>query len=115
MPVDARLAAVLRRLALNDDATVEAALQMPDPGPTGAVLDDKTRALVRLAGLVALSSSASSYGWGVEAAFAAGATEREIVGVVIAVAPVVGTARVNRAAAEIATAVGYELDLPDWD
>jgi alkylhydroperoxidase/carboxymuconolactone decarboxylase family protein YurZ len=115
MPLDARLEELLRRLALNDDATVEAALGMPVSDLGGGLLDAKICALVQLAALIALqSSSPSSFGWSVEAAFASGATEAEIVGVIVAAAPMVGVARVNRAAAEIATAVGYDLDLPHW-
>jgi 4-carboxymuconolactone decarboxylase len=112
--VDTRLEEVLRRLALNEDATVESALQMPVSDDEAEVLDAKTVALVRLASLIALQSSPSSYGWGVDAAFGAGATEAEIVGVVTVVAPVVGVARVNRAAADLAAALGSDLDLPHW-
>ena len=114
MLVDARLEQLLRRLALNDDATVESALQMPLPDDCAQVLDPKIAALVRLASLIALQSSPSSYGWGVDAAFGTGATEDEIVGVMIAVAPVVGVARLNQASAKLARALGYDLDMPDW-
>ena len=112
--MDAHLEELLRRLALNDDAIVEDALRMRIAPEEGGPLDAKTVALARLAALIALQSSAASYSWSVSAALAAGASEAEIAGTIVAVAPVVGIARVNRAAAEIATAVGYELDLPDW-
>ena len=113
--MDAHLEELLRRLALNDDTAVERVLQMSVAADDGTAIDAKTSALVRLAGLIALRSSASTYGWSVEAALATGATDREIAAVMVAIAPVVGVARVSEAAAEIATSLGYELDLPDWE
>ena len=53
----------------------------------------------------------SSYQPAIEMAFAAGASIDEIVGVLIAVAPVVGLARaVSAGAPELALALGYDLD-----
>jgi 4-carboxymuconolactone decarboxylase len=43
-------------------------------------------------------------------ALASGATVDEIVGVLIAVAPTVGLARVVSAAPEVAVAIGYDID-----
>jgi 4-carboxymuconolactone decarboxylase len=112
LPVDHQYEGLLRRLALNDEMAVESALQMrlADVGNSG--LAPKTSALVRLAGLVALQASSSSYQWSVSAAFAAGATDEEVVGVLVALAPVIGVARVNRAAVDVAAAIGCDLDLP---
>jgi 4-carboxymuconolactone decarboxylase len=100
---------LLRRLALNDEGVLEALLgpAFADAEPEG--LDAKAQALVRLAGLVALESAAASYQWGVTAALAAGATDGEIVGVLAALAPIVGTARVTSAAPEVAVAIGCDL------
>jgi alkylhydroperoxidase/carboxymuconolactone decarboxylase family protein YurZ len=47
----------------------------------------------------------------VHVALAAGATDEEIVGVLAAVAPVVGSARVNAAAPALGRALGYEVDI----
>jgi 4-carboxymuconolactone decarboxylase len=103
---------LLRRLALNDERALEWLLSMrlDDPAPTG--LDARTTALVRLAGLVALDAAPASYQWGVTAALAVGATDGEVVGVLAALAPVVGTARVNAAAPEFALAIGYDVESP---
>ena len=87
-------------------AVVGASLTAPDT----PALDDKTRALVRLAGLIALEAAPASYQWGVASAVAAGATDEEIVGVLVAVAPVVGMARAGSAAPELALAVGCDLE-----
>jgi len=50
-------------------------------------LDPKSCALVRLGALVALDAGCVSYQWGVQWALAAGATADEIVGTLMAVAP----------------------------
>jgi 4-carboxymuconolactone decarboxylase len=110
--VDPRDEELLRRLALNDESTIDGVLRM-HPAAANS-LDPKSTALVRLAGLIALRSAPASYGWSVTAALAAGATEDEIIGVLVAIAPVVGTARVAEASLPIASALGCEVDLPDW-
>jgi alkylhydroperoxidase/carboxymuconolactone decarboxylase family protein YurZ len=46
----------------------------------------------------------------VEAALAAGATADEIVGALIAVAPITGLARVVSATPEVALSIGYDID-----
>ena len=104
----------MRRLALNDASAIEAALHV-SIADTSDGLDAKTSALVRLAGLIALQSCESSLGWGVSTALAAGATDEEIVAMIVAVAPIVGSSRTSSSAAAIATALGHDLDLPEWD
>jgi 4-carboxymuconolactone decarboxylase len=104
---------LLRRLALNDERALEwlLGMRLDDPAPTG--LDARTTALVRLAGLVALDAAPASYQWGVTAALAVGATDGEVVGVLAALAPVVGVVRVNAAAPEFALAIGYDVEPAD--
>jgi 4-carboxymuconolactone decarboxylase len=99
---------LLRRLALSDEDAVTTTLTMGGIGPPG--LDPKTRALVRLAGLIALSSAPASYQWSVAVALAAGATDEEVVAVLVSMAPLVGTARVTAAAADLALSLGYDVD-----
>src|SRR5688500_17291853 len=94
----------LRRLAVNDEGVLEPLFGASLAGPDPDELDARTVALVRLAGLVAVDSSAASYQWCVAAALAAGATDEEVVGVLMAVSAVVGTARVASAAPEVALA-----------
>lgn len=101
----------MRQLAVNDELAVQSVLQM-DVCDDSSVLDPKTHALVRLGALIALQSSYSSYDWSVAAATAAGAADEEVVAVLVALVPVVGVARVNSAAAHIATAVGIDIDVP---
>jgi 4-carboxymuconolactone decarboxylase len=75
-----------------------------------AGLDPMTQALVRLGGLVAMGAAPVSYHWAAEAALNAGATTEEVVGTLIAVAPISGLARVISATSEVALAIGYDLD-----
>lgn len=103
---------LLRRLALNDEGAVESVLGTTIGHTECSALDAKTQALVRLAGLIALESAPASYQWSVATALAAGATDDEIVGVLVALAPIVGVARMNSAAPELALAIGDDLDLP---
>ena len=86
--MDQRCEALLRRLAVLDEHTVKAVLAMPDDDDPG--IDERTTALVRLAGLVALQSSPQAYEWCVAAALTAGSSEEEVVAVLAALAPVVG-------------------------
>jgi alkylhydroperoxidase/carboxymuconolactone decarboxylase family protein YurZ len=73
-------------------------------------LDRKTRALVCLAAYVAMGVSDDVYDDAVETAFTSGASPNEIIGVLYAVAPAVGAARVVSAAPKLATAMGYDID-----
>lgn len=102
---------LLRRLALDDEKAVGAAVgarSLPlDEPPT---LDVKTRALVRLAALLSVGAATASCRATVEVARAAGATEPEIVGVLLAVAPAIGGARVVGAAPRLALAIDYDVE-----
>jgi alkylhydroperoxidase/carboxymuconolactone decarboxylase family protein YurZ len=73
-------------------------------------LDPKTRALVCLAAYVALGASDDVYDGAVETAITSGASPDEIIGVLYAVAPAVGAARVVSAAPQLASAMGYDID-----
>jgi 4-carboxymuconolactone decarboxylase len=101
---------LLRLLALNDEASVGMVLAgVPDPGG-GMVLRPKVDLLVRLGALLALGAATSSLRSTVEHAIEAGASEAEIVGVLVAVAPAVGLARVVSTAPRLAVAIGYDLE-----
>ena len=102
---------LLRRLALNDEKAVDAAVgAAPLPLDEPQALDDKTRALVRLAALLSIGAATASCRATVEVARAAGATDQEIVGVLLAVAPAVGGARVVGAAPRLALAIDYDVE-----
>jgi alkylhydroperoxidase/carboxymuconolactone decarboxylase family protein YurZ len=101
---------LLRRLALNDEESVGMVLASGPDLASGATLRPKVDLLVRLGALLALGAATSSLRTTVERAIAAGATESEIVGVLIAVAPAVGLARVVSTAPRLAVAIGYDIE-----
>jgi 4-carboxymuconolactone decarboxylase len=75
-----------------------------------AALRPKVDVLVQLGALLALGAATSSLRATVDRAVEAGATEAEIVAVLVAVAPAVGLARVVSAAPRLALAIGYDLE-----
>ena len=98
---------LLRRLALNDEAALRWVIGAGFAGVEGKMLDAKMDALARLAALIALEAADASHAWGASLALAVGASDEEIVGVLVAVTPIVGLARANAAA----IALGLALDL----
>jgi 4-carboxymuconolactone decarboxylase len=101
---------LLRRLALNDEESVGMVLtsdRLPDDFPP---LVPKVDLLVRLGALLALGAATSTLRATVDHAIEAGATEAELVGVLIAVAPVMGLARVVSSAPRLALAIGYDIE-----
>jgi 4-carboxymuconolactone decarboxylase len=102
---------LLRRLALNDEKSVGMVLMSgSSPGGGGMALVPKVDLLVRLGALVAVGAATASLRRTVQLALAAGASEAEIVGVLVAVAPTVGLARVVATAPRLATAIGYDTE-----
>jgi alkylhydroperoxidase/carboxymuconolactone decarboxylase family protein YurZ len=100
----------LRRLALHDEQHIESVFGISLSGDKAVKLEPKTQALVRLAALIALEASSVSYSWAIEAALATGATVDDILGTLIAVAPITGLARVVAATPEVACSIGYDID-----
>jgi len=75
----------------------------------GSGLDARTFSLVKIAALIAVDAPPVSYLWQVANALDSGATPRDLVGVLRAVAPQVGGPRAMAAAPEIMVALGLEL------
>lgn len=100
--------AILRKLALRDDALVEAILDHDEAKLSG--LDGKTWALVRLGALIAVDAAPASYLEAVDAARAAGATDDEIVGSLVSVVTLIGVPRAVSAAPKLSLAVGYDVE-----
>lgn len=106
----------LRRLALGEEAFVGSImspgpqdLRRPFESAEGSVIDPRTRRLVTLGALIAIDAGAAAIDAAVSAAFGAGATPEDVVDVLIAVAPAVGSARVVDAAPHLAAAIGYDI------
>jgi alkylhydroperoxidase/carboxymuconolactone decarboxylase family protein YurZ len=100
---------ILRKLAMIDEGFVEdqAGLEL---GLPASRLDPKTAALVRVGALVAIGSPGVCLEWSTTRALAAGATEDEITGVLLAIAPVAGLGRVTGAVPHVAAALGYDVE-----
>ena len=102
-----RVERTLRRLALNDERYLRSALA--DPG-FSSDLDAKSQSLIRLGALLAVGAGTVSLRATAELAAAAGASDDEIVGVLLAIAPAVGHARVVGVAPHLALALGYDVE-----
>ena len=98
----------LRRLAVHDDALLDAL--SVDASPRPSVIDEKTTALVRVAATIAVDAAPYSFQHAIALALAAGATSNEIVASLEAVTPVTGAARVVQCAPKVALALGYDVD-----
>jgi 4-carboxymuconolactone decarboxylase len=105
----ARFQEALRRLTMIDEGLVEdqAGLRL-DPA-AGSALDGKTVALLRVAAVVAIGSSAVCLEWSAGRALAAGATDDELADVLLAIDPVTGLSRIVTAAPDLAIALGYDI------
>jgi AhpD family alkylhydroperoxidase len=105
----ARFEETLRKLAIFHKGFVEAGL---GPGVTDTPsLDARTVGLLQVAASVATGSSAVCLQWSAARALAAGATKDEITDVLLAIVSVTGLGRVVTAAPEVATALGYDIEL----
>jgi alkylhydroperoxidase/carboxymuconolactone decarboxylase family protein YurZ len=98
----------LRRLTINDLSL--GALSPGQIARESPELDSRTLALVRMAGLIARGGAVPSYGAQADAALAAGVTEKQIVGVLFGLIPVLGLPCVVAAAPKLALALGYDTE-----
>jgi alkylhydroperoxidase/carboxymuconolactone decarboxylase family protein YurZ len=99
----------LRRLAMIDEGFVEGEAGLGLGQVKSSALDPRTAALLQVAVLVAIGSPAVCLEWSAGRALAAGATEDEIAGVLLAIAPAAGLGRVVSAAPDVAIALGYDI------
>jgi 4-carboxymuconolactone decarboxylase len=102
---------VLTGLSVGDMDVLAEGLEYREQWRQMSSLDERSYGLVKIAALVALDAPPASYTWQVKTAMAAGASPKDIMGVLMAIAPQVGGPRVMAAAPEIMFALG--LPLPD--
>jgi alkylhydroperoxidase/carboxymuconolactone decarboxylase family protein YurZ len=76
-------------------------------------LDPTTLMLVRIAALVAVDAPPASYLLNLGAAGQAGADEEQVRGVLAAIAPIVGTAKVASATGKIAQALALGIEIAE--
>jgi 4-carboxymuconolactone decarboxylase len=107
--VDQATGDMLMSLAMGESGMLGEAIEIREQMRADSTLEPKTFALVKIAALVALDAPPASYLFQVQAALDAGATAREILGVLTAIAPQTGMPRVVAAAPEIMIALGLEL------
>lgn len=101
----------LRRLAFNHTAVDDYAPAGTPDNWLQPALDAKTAALVRIGALIAVGGCAvPSFGELTDAALDAGASVSDVVDVLLAVLPIVGTARVVAAAPRLALTLGHDID-----
>jgi alkylhydroperoxidase/carboxymuconolactone decarboxylase family protein YurZ len=78
-------------------------------------LDVETLALVRIAALAAVDAPAVSYLLNLEAAAEVGIDAEQVRGVLAAIAPIVGTARVASATGKIVDALDVAIEVADFE
>ena len=80
-----------------------------------AGLDAESLMLVRIAALVAMDAPPASYLMNLSAAGEIGVDEEQVRGVLMAVAPIVGTARVASAMGKIVRALGLAIEIAELE
>ena len=105
-----RFQEILRRLAIIDEGLLEDHAGLGLGLAASRLLDPKTAALVRVGALVAIGSPGVCLEWSTTRALAAGASEDEVTGVLLAIAPVAGLGRVTGAVPDVAAALGYDVE-----
>jgi alkylhydroperoxidase/carboxymuconolactone decarboxylase family protein YurZ len=76
-------------------------------------LDAREHMLARIAALAAVGAPAASYLTNAGAAVEVGITLEDVQGILVAVAPIVGTPRVVTASINIARALGFALEIAE--
>jgi alkylhydroperoxidase/carboxymuconolactone decarboxylase family protein YurZ len=104
------LADTLLKLTIHDDSYIESVLARGFRDTEASGLDARTQALVRVGALVAVDATPSAYMCAIEAGIASGASPDDIVGVLVALLPSIGSDRVVSAAPKLGLALGYDVD-----
>ncbi len=84
-------------------------------GVEASSLDPQSLMLVRLAALVAVDAPPVSYMLNLEMAGAADIDNAQVEGMLAAIAPIVGSARIASAAGKMVRALGLEISLAELD
>jgi alkylhydroperoxidase/carboxymuconolactone decarboxylase family protein YurZ len=100
---------------LNEAPVLDLLARMTADSLAASSLDTETLILVRIAALVAVDAAPVSYALNLEAAAAGGLDIDSIRGVLTAIAPIVGTARIAAATGNIVEALAAEVELADLE
>ena len=115
MTQEARSQETLRKLATIHESLVQDKARLGLDLTKTSALDSKMAALLVLGVAVAIGSSSFCLRWSVSRALAAGATEEEITGVLLVIAPVAGLGPVVCAAPDLAATLGYDVEAALYD
>jgi 4-carboxymuconolactone decarboxylase len=96
-------------IANHDSTVVEGLLRSRAEGIESSGLDEKTYALVNIAALIAISGPEASYAFQTALALDAGVSPEEILGLLTALNPVLGNAKVVAAAPHLARGLGIDV------
>jgi alkylhydroperoxidase/carboxymuconolactone decarboxylase family protein YurZ len=98
-------------MADSDNPVADALATMTAVSIESSGLPDRELMLARIAALVAVDAQAASYVMNAGAAMDAGVTLEDVQGLLVAVAPIVGTARVLSASVNLAKGIGFVIAL----
>ena len=101
---------ILRHMVVNDRRFVAEQLYRDHSIGEVCGLDDRSKSLVRVAALITHGGSAQTFRWTVGDALEAGVTPDQIVGTMLAIAPLVGAASIVSTARKVALALDYDVD-----
>lgn len=101
----------LRMLAEGNLSVLDTLLHMHDGSLEASGLDPQTFMLTRIAALATLDAAPASWLMNMRVSGMSGVTPDQVVGVLVAVAPVIGTARVVAAASNLVGALALADDL----
>jgi len=97
----------------DDTPVLDLLAEMTAASLAASSLDPATLALVRVAALVALDAPPVSYILNLEAAADLGVDGEQVRGVLAAIAPIVGTARIAAATGKIVEALAIEIEIAE--
>ena len=100
-------------MAEGDNRVLDTVLQMNEGTLESSGLDPGTYMLARIAALAAVGAPPVSYLTNLGVAGELGVTEEQVQGVLVAIAPVVGGARVAAAATSITEALGLAIAIAE--
>jgi alkylhydroperoxidase/carboxymuconolactone decarboxylase family protein YurZ len=98
---------LLRRLALNEKDAIKQVMGGASADSGG--LDGRSAALVRVAALLSVDSDPATFRWAVEEAIAAGVEDTDFVETLVAVAPIIGVARLTSSLPHLMAALDLEV------
>ena len=107
MVVESNEPNMLRGLAEMNAEVVEALLGAQLENLEASKLGPREYAMVKIAGLVGIDASPTSYAWQVGFAKNSGVTDADILGILVALSPTLGYARIVAAAGDLALALGF--------